>query len=397
MHQMTSFSHMNIFEAVIIILNLRDLVVHVVLCRLQLRYVLTLNFVANLQSVTLSTHWLESHVRYDCLEDSSHSNAYLTGSPLARSWNLFHIKPLAWMSYEGRAKKLNTSDGALELMFLSNALAIAKRSPAKFALGARQAHGITPTEFDYQNRDLKLSSLCENTFYALTHLELHLASDFFHEGRSEVPNAITGLGSVLISLARLEYLRLNLPMNIAENCGLYTYRQIFGRTVGKWPRLHTFIIRSLVIGTEDLTLLLTESMPALQNLKMFSTMKLLDGQWNWIIAYMRQLNLSSLKIDSDYAFKSPDGRFYLEERYHYWDERYCLFTKNIPEYVLDGGRHPGLLPHQKDNESDRYLEELQNFCTSSPKNDWWRTEPCSRKDAENLEMVDMPVHVPRSM
>ena len=194
---------------------------------------------------------------------------------------------------------LDASDGAPELLFLTNALAIARKSPAKFVLGARP--GIAPRVFDEPVEGLKISNIFANTFYALTHLDLNLAADSPQRVSYALSETITGVGSVLSSLSRLEYLRLNLPYEVLRDDGRYTYRQIFGRNVGHWPKINTFIIHNLVIGTKDLTSILTKSMPALQTLEIHSTMRLLDGQWNWIIAHLRQLNLSTLEIWSTAA------------------------------------------------------------------------------------------------
>ena len=336
--------------------------------------------VANLQSVVLSSHWSEQHMlRRESLDDLSLSNAYLTGSPLARSWNPLHAKPLPWQFSYGRAIFLEISDGASELRFLTHALAWAKKSPAKFILGPRP--GIASRVFNQQVRGLKVSSVFGNTFHALTHLDLNLAADNPDKRSFPMSEVITGVGSVLRSLCRLEYLRLNLPHEVLdEDRGRYTYGQIFGENVGHWPKLHTFIIHNLVIGTKDLTRLLTNSMSALRTLEIHSTMKLLDGQWDWIIAHLRQLNLSTFEIWSTSAcqelacrespwtdlgwykspFECPNGQYYLEERVHEEDQ-YCLYREGIPDYVLHGKRHPGLLPHQKDDESNLYLKELQKF------------------------------------
>lgn len=211
-------------------------------------------------------------------------------------------------------------------------------------------------------------------------MDLNLAADPSQRTSYPLSEVITGVGSVLCSLSRLEYLRLNLPHEVLYDERRYTYRQIFGGNVGHWPKLHTFIIHNLAIGTKDFTRLLTKSMPTLQALEIHPTIKLLDGQWNWIIANLRQLNLSTLEIWSTSAcrelacrespwldsawtkspFECPDGPFYLETRVREEDQ-YCLYRPGIPDYVLYGKRHPGLLPHQKDDESKQYVRELQDF------------------------------------
>ena len=321
---------------------------------------LIINLAANLQSITLSPRWSGvPNLRRECLGEPSRSNAYLNGSPLARSWNIFYLNPLPWEFGEGT----KTSNGIPELMFLTNALASAKINPSRLTIGAGPATGIAPTVFDYQIRGLEISTVFANTYYALTRLDLHLAKDILNQGSHEAHDVIASLGSVISSLSRLEYLRLNLPYNSVEYCGRYTYRQIFERDAGKWPRLHTFIIDNLVIGTRDLTSLLTTSMPALKTFQIFTTIKLLDGQWNWVIAFLRQLSLTELVIWSESAFINPDGHNYLERRRDEdnWERTHCLYSDVIPRYVLGGRRHPGLLPQQKDDESNRYLEELQEF------------------------------------
>lgn len=325
----------------------------------------------NLKTVKLSPRWSPYLViRPGCLESPDLSKAFLNGSPLARSWNLFPARPCPWDFIDEEFKPPGMSDGTNELRFLSHALLKAKIRPRRLRLGRASAYGLPPPVFDSSSQSLGMSKIFTGAYQKVTHIKLHMAN-CCGVSVADAFSDLTGLGCLLRSLTNLEYLHLDLPYGTWSVDGVYhrerhyTYDQIFAKKAGLWPKIHTFVIHNLGIGTQDLVRLLSDGMPQLNNFQIRSSMDLLDGRWEWIIEHMRHIKkLRRFIIYPGTELICPDDQTYLLDRTSDGDfesDEYYDIMVEVEDYVLNGGRHPGLLPHQPDDASHVFIQELDDF------------------------------------
>lgn len=280
-----------------------------------------------------------------------------TGSPLARSWNIFHPKPLAWDFIRTEDEELGgPSDGVSEFFFLSKALSQARKHPCKLSVGTvddsnDRVHvgdpghgneGIAPTVF----QTLEMHDTLITTYRNLTHLTLHMDSIAGVTMPSEYPD-LTGLGDLLISLPGLQYLDLALPAALSPQQQCYTYDQIFQYPDdGRWPNLHDLSIHNIAIRTKDLVAFFSEGLPALRRLSI-SIIVLLDGRWEWIIQFLHEhLRLESFETAIESGLLYSDGGFYNEgDRYEwYLTEQYNWLLESVASYVerREGCLHPSV-------------------------------------------------------
>ena len=299
----------------------------------------------------------------ECFTHQQLPKTYLYGSPLARSWSLFHTNPCSWEhSPLGHCKRPGTSNGIPELQFLSVAISRADLRPLKLTIGESDHWGIAPI-FDSKKDYVAMWRTFDRVYQNLTHLTIHFTMNFELEFPSVYENMF-GLGRFLVSLGGLECLALDLPFgdNLSEpHCN---YNQVFDGQHGHWPKLWKLAIHKLDIGVKDLTRLLTLDLPKLRDLKI-RQMVLLDGPWDWMIEYMRRfVKLVRLRISRDAGLVNPDGGHYLQEMTsddQIETDEYQMIMDKVIDYVLHGGRHPGLSSHQLVAASEGYIEKLQDF------------------------------------
>ena len=296
--------------------------------------------------------------------------AYVKGSPLARSWKLFHTVPSSWaFEPDEEYKRSGISNGIPEFKFLSIALSRANIRPSKLTIGKSNNVGINggiAPLFNSSNGCLAMQMTFDHVYRELSHLTIHFATNIVLEDPL-ICTDMSGLGRLLISLTGLESLFFDLPSGLYIPEILYSYNQVFAGQHGHWPKLRKLTIYNIAIGIKDLTKLLTLDLPKLQDLEIFQII-LLDGRWEWIIEYMRKfLELEKLHNLHNSGLVYPDWSFYLQGTMsdnHRFTPDYQIVSDKITNYVIHGGRHPSLLSHQPDAASEGYMEELREFLAS---------------------------------
>lgn len=128
----------------------------------------------NLESVVLSRRWSDDPPLRR--RDYNHQ-VWITpnaGSPFARSWNIFHLKPYSLGHSLDEDKSLRgLSDGSSEFFHLSEALSVSGRRPSKLNVGTHQVfyidkkgfgQGISPIVFDSSDRSMEMHDVLINTY-----------------------------------------------------------------------------------------------------------------------------------------------------------------------------------------------------------------------------------------
>lgn len=146
-------------------------------------------------------------IREGCCRRPNLPMAYLNGSPLARSWNLFHNFPSSWEFEPGEDRERpGTSNGIPELKFLSIALSRAIVCPSELLIGEHHQNnilGIAP-HFDSSGW-LALQETLDIAYRNLTHLKIHFATSFAVDAPL-IYTDMSVLGRLLVSLTGLECL-----------------------------------------------------------------------------------------------------------------------------------------------------------------------------------------------
>ncbi|MCJ1455484.1 hypothetical protein MMC28_005839 [Mycoblastus sanguinarius] len=163
----------------------------------------------------------------------------------------------------------------------------------------------------------------------------------------EIYDSLSGLQTLLNSMARLEILDISF--------GHYNwlfYDQGFPKN-GQWTSLTKLSLFYLEINVKDLVHLFTVAMPNLRNL-MLEWIYLRGGRWEGMIEFMRTaMNLSSFG-----PCLHNQGLFHLGYQV-FADCRNEPFLQMLEDYVVNGGRHPCLLPDEPASASQRFLSELE--------------------------------------
>ncbi|KAL8847818.1 MAG: hypothetical protein Q9221_007170 [Calogaya cf. arnoldii] len=315
-----------------------------------------------------------------------------TGSPFARSWSVFRPKPYNWKFAldDSTEVGLAPSDGFLEFTFVSNALSSADVHPSKLSVGSidisKDRSRSQDTHFGYgegirpllESGDWEMLRVLDNVYQNLTHLSLHMATIDHVDLPRLMPN-LRGLGQLLYSLTKLESLDLRLPLARCDSLPLWgnqnSYDQVFERKDGRWPKLHTLILHNIAVGTRDLVSLFSNGLPILRTLAL-SSIKLLDGKWEWLIEFMHQkmvLDLMSQEYGTTLLY--PCSSFYGDDKYTFGlkDEQYSKVTNAVSAYAARKDNfHPSV-----DEEEDKvlrgqlnarltqlYSEDLEDFLQS---------------------------------
>lgn len=306
----------------------------------------------NLARITMTACWpsrLElnsASVRFVLKEPS--------GSPLARSWELFHLLPQKreWMQL---ASESTATDGAIHHWTVINALI---RSQRKIQAFSESCYSTPPYVFDRsQPNSLSSHGLDIVAFSGLKILKLHIAA-YGDENTPELFPNMDGLRLLLGSLPFLEKLMLDLPENPRDEPLLYDYNQVFPPN-GHWSRLTKLSLSHLASAAADFINLLTRRAPILVGLDL-GAINLLSGTWEGVIECMKQsMHLTRVNLPDSDLWHRGGTNFYETEGYP--------DTLDIEQYVLHGGRHPCLRPEQPNSAADDYVtEDLELFYKAAP-------------------------------
>ena len=138
-----------------------------------------------------------------------------------------------------------------------------------------------------------------------------------------------------------------------------TYFKLFGAEIGGFK-----LFKLLMVG-----------MPKLRHLEL-NAISLTDWNWDGMFEGMRYLKaLQTIRLPSTQGhLQHRGGRYYphgLDNLNGSHNQSYEFFG-NMEDYVISGGRHPGLTPESEPRDAERFLDEyLERFEIS---------EKCSRQD-----------------
>ena len=269
-----------------------------------------------LESVLVCHEW---NIRPSRLLDPYQSHHY--NSPFGRTWDLLRAQPMS--SLETRT----SSDGFDEFWSLTTALAFAQRRIRRFYIRT-----LPPVVFDTLRHDSlqhhATQSMVECSVDAYSRLE-HLSLAFRHGPRKIQNDKLTGLRSLLKSMAGLKTLALWFPVHSWHP----TYEQVLPSEC-QWTELISFKLSAMAISAKLLVHLLTVRTPKLQKLYL-SHVELVEGRWEGVIECMeRSTQLFEISL---------------------WDCWHLGRRDDTVPYILRGGRHPCLLPDELDSASDEYL------------------------------------------
>ncbi|KAL9582113.1 MAG: hypothetical protein Q9203_005631 [Teloschistes exilis] len=310
----------------------------------------SLSCLPNLQGVRIDSEWYKhSQLKSNTLQITTHREIAPTGSPLARSWNVLHLRPLQWGTQSYRAEGTFTRNGFFT--FLNVCLL-----PEYFPQGVRQLK--TKDDNPALPASLFSSRSDFNTMFSQEFLSkyerieiLHLAieSDYSYTWSLdyEALSPLVNLQALLRAMPQLKDLRLVLPVN-DPRAPRYNIEYIFPPRPQPWQNLHRLEIRNLAVQTASLLSLLMVDVPNLRYLT-FDSIQLLDGTWEQVVACMSLLlDLSSfharmLSYPGSRVVWSeeqpviqvqdiPDYRMTVIKHYNFFDE--------IEEYAKYGGEHP---------------------------------------------------------
>ena len=334
------------------------------------------------------------------------SMARCTGSPLARSWSILHAKPFSWRpDDDGR----NQFDGAAEFFYLSTSLSATGKRPCKLSIGLvdnskdiliydgtpRPGGRGAPTSpktglpaiFNNNFACSEMHHIYVNAYQALTHLTLHMLCSTQDADALHSSYSLCGLGRLLKSIPKLEYLELVLPNAWTYKEHPYRYDHLFVNKDGRWPHLHTLVLEGIAIGIKDLMEFFCKCLPNLRSLS-FSSILLLDGRWELIVEGMRR----SLKLKS-MVFRLDEGLFLYT---HGVDSdpmaEYDWDLDVLRDYVLrrPGVRHPNL-PEYNEATSDKDGEDVEG--TVAENGEESKSEKKKRREKREKDRIALGARV----
>ena len=296
----------------------------------------------------------------DFSNDPSQPNQYRciveSGSPLSRSWNPLHLRPIRSGIRLGRY-----------FHHVTQALSDTNKHIIQFHCASITHAG--PSSLTFSLHDLS-ENFSTNMTTALRHLEvliLQITPSSPHTIGNGTEGPLGFLPEFLEQLVGLKRLMLNLaepqPLSLKRrmgstplhNAGL-SFSQVFPR-LGIWPRLEMCSIEGLAIGGSDLVCLIFVQMPSLKRLWL-SRIDLLNCSWEGLIEAMRTQDWVWFLLSFQGFFRHKDREWWPfipdgDKR----EAKQCLL-QDYMRYVKSGGRHPSLPKEQVDSDSIGYLEHL---------------------------------------
>ena len=317
----------------------------------------------NLQSVKMDDHiWCQTcrdiEVAFCSTNPRYTPNTILSGSPLARNWNPWHLRP-----------KRSEDEGSERLSIVIRALSRTKKSIRIFECQSRHSRmyeGLSPWHFSIYDISQRYPRHMAIAFCQLQSLTLQITPQLWNmvphgDAKAlgflpQLLEQITGLKRLDLKLLTAERIKRQRRLSLTpldDTC--YTYSQVFPLH-GKWQHLEHLYLAGLAINGLDLCLLLFCQMPRLQRLWL-NRIDLLEGSWDGIVEIMRirgtfepwaLLSLQgSLRHEGGKWWPcTPDG-----------NEEYSAL-RDYMRYINEGGHHPSLSADSEDSLSIRFFNEL---------------------------------------
>ena len=287
------------------------------------------------------------------------------GSPLARSWHLFHAHPQGWVFDSDKPLRGNSPNR--DFWRVAVALSEAGKSTIR---NLSVESNLPPTTFVTKSGVPEgLVNYGMAAYHTVEYLKLCLVA-YAKEPMAHLHDNLHYLHLLLASMTALKRFELDLPDNyLNEPMLFFPYTKVFPNT-GLWPQMTTFTVSNLAVGTQDLMTLLLTQIPSLRHLA-FGNMNLLDGEWEGIIEYLRVVNrLSSFRFTGGFMLLHRGGDNYSAaacEGFPHNCEALFKFSKSIERYVVDWSkipilRHPNLMQDQPAQSSLDYLHNVFRLC-----------------------------------
>lgn len=291
-------------------------------------------------------------------------NTGLSGSPLARSWNPWHLRP-----------KRSEDAGFEYLSLMIRALSKTKKHIKHFECQSRYPRiyeGLSPWHFAMYNMTQRFPRQMAIALCKLESLNLQITPSRFDPVDQENTKALgflpqlleqmTGLKKlhlVLLTAERIKKERRLSLTPLGETC--YTYSQVFP-PLGKWQHLEHLHLSGLALHGLDMYFLLFHQMPRLLRLWL-NRIDLLEGSWDGVVEALRLRGAwfpwELLGLQGSFRHEvgqwwpcTPDTR-----------EEY-LALRPYSTYAEDGGHHPSLPVDSEDLLSIKYLNDM--FCAAAP-------------------------------
>ncbi|CAF9936139.1 MAG: hypothetical protein ALECFALPRED_006711 [Alectoria fallacina] len=288
----------------------------------------------------------------------------LSGSPLARSLNPWHLRP-----------KRSEDAGFENLSLMVRALSRTKKTIKHFECQSRHPRihkGLSPGTFARYNIT---QSFPRHMAIALCHLESlklqitpHRYELLDHEDAKalgflpQLLEQMTGLNSLSLILLTAERVKKQRRLSLTPlHDACFNLSQVFSHH-GKWQHLEHLYLAGLAMHGLDMFFLLFHQMPRLLRLWL-NRIDLLEGSWDGVVEILRcrgacmpweLLSLQgSFRHNGDHWWPcTPD----------YGEELLALRSYSI--YAQEGGHHPSLPAESEDSLSFNYFNDMINVATS---------------------------------
>ena len=273
------------------------------------------------------------------------------GSPLARSWSPLHAHPGGIVGTGFTAFKpvedfrnLTFALSKARVTAISDLCIECPLPPPAFRTGLDQTPG-------FMGAGMSVYARLDNLKLALPGWCADSSVDFYCD--------LHKVSRMLGSLTTLKRLELELPDDYINDPVFYFPYSVMFPKDGHWPRLTTFAVRNLAIGTKDLVTLFIKKMPSVRHLA-FANIHLSDGIWEGMVEFLRILHrLSSFSIATD--------TFLLHGYDHTSRARYVDNVQAVMDYVVGRQddrslKHPGLFPNEPAHCSLEFMIEVSQLC-----------------------------------
>ena len=287
-----------------------------------------------LNSVKITSDWPTWNLLDNQLT-GDRTYSYFYGSPFGRAWQLSHPKP---------RRRFHTAEA---FKIITTAL-----SQSQKQLRSLKIRRLPISVFDpSHDGTVKTSSM--SAYSSLEHLVL-VFNRPYKEAPVE-PSYLPAIQALLGSMSRLRSLQLSVPSDRwvrGRPCDMYW--KVFPTDSTQWIALTKLNIFGFIVSVKNLCNLLKTRMPNLRELS-FREVELLEGRWEAVIEFLR----TSMRLIS---FSIPEycGDFHQEGETSPAGlpaERLAI-SKDIENYVVNGGRHPCLGTDELDSASTKYLSDL---------------------------------------
>ena len=208
-----------------------------------------------------------------------------SGSPLSRSWNPLHARPLDTSRY--------TDDNEILESHLQNIICALARSAQPIeelsllgdgnSLSQSLSGGLSHATLHGLMLSKGLRSLTINACCWLESFSLRVDRPLDEWYKD--PDVLGILPKLLTSMRNLKHLQLDLVWAAVIDTQRYTYKQIFFKSC-RWPQLESLNISAVAFENHEFVHLTSNQLPSLRRLEL-RQIDLLSGTWEAAVEFMR--------------------------------------------------------------------------------------------------------------